>query len=85
MINPESNPVEWALMMMDLDETREHLNTLIQEMSECGYIDEESFAVDLGHIYAHLNRIWFSRKGAKVDESNWDKASMYPTDLKVVG
>lgn len=55
MINEKENPVAWAMLLTELDEAREHLDALINQISEAGAINEESeFPVYLG-----LNRPGF--------------------------
>ncbi len=82
MIDKESRPVEWALLIAELDDAREHLEQLVDQMSENGHFEEEGFRVDLGHIYAHLNRAWHSRsRTSEIPESEWEAYSQFPTDL----
>ena len=85
-INQKENPAAWPLFLMDLDEVREHLDSLIQKMQTAGAIDEDEFAVDMGHIYAHLNRIWHSRNRPEdIPEELWEQFSQFPQDLKPIG
>jgi len=56
MINKTKHYVAWALLLTELDDAKEHLESLTQKMLKDGSIDDAEFAVDLGHIYAHLNR-----------------------------
>jgi hypothetical protein len=87
MINNKENPVAWAMLITELDEAREHLEDLINEMSESGAIDDESeFSVYLGHVYAHLNRAWHSRnQDEEISEKQWLVFSQFPKDIKPVG
>jgi hypothetical protein len=86
MINANENPVAWPLLLMQLDDAREHLEDLIQKMNEAGAIEESEFAVDLGHIYAHLNRVWHSRNlSSEITEEQWPKFNQFPNDLTPVG
>lgn len=86
MINNKSNPVEWAMLVTELDEAREHLESLTNSMAEAGAIDETDYAVQLGHVFAHLNRAWNNRdlKG-EMPEDEWAKSSQFPSDLEPVG
>jgi hypothetical protein len=43
--------------MHELDDAKEHLETLMREMTDDPEYDEANFPVDLGHIYSHLNRL----------------------------
>ena len=60
MINSKDNPTEWALLISELDEAKEHLEELTEEMANKGTISEDESRVHLGHVYAHLNRSWRS-------------------------
>jgi len=86
MINASEYPTEWALLLFDLDETQEHLKSLIDQMNENGRIDEEDYAVQLGHIFAHLNRAWNARSlSGEIPEGEYAKYSRFPDDLDPVG
>jgi len=54
MISNADHPVEWAMLVTELDDAREHLESLIDEMAASGAIDEIDYAVQLGHVCAHL-------------------------------
>ncbi len=82
MITKEQASVEWAMLMYELDDAREHLERLMDEMNTDPEYDEGNFRVDLGHIFSHLNRAWHRRNligELKGDE--WHEASKFPTDL----
>jgi hypothetical protein len=86
MINANENYVAWTLLIDQLDEAREHLEKLTNELHSAGRMDESELAVHLGHVYAHLNRAWHARdrpEGIKDDE--WSHASQFPRDLEPVG
>ncbi|MCC6487677.1 MAG: hypothetical protein IT364_09270 [Candidatus Hydrogenedentes bacterium] len=86
MINQNSNPVAWALLLCELDEAREHLSELINEMSRAGSIEDSTFAVDLGHIYAHLNRVWHAHdQNHEMSEEQRITFSQFPVDLDPTG
>jgi hypothetical protein len=85
-MNRDAQPVEWALWIDELEDARQHLEELIQSLMETGRFDEADFRVNLGHVYAHLNRAWHSRSllGA-ITEELWPRFSRFPTDLDPVG
>lgn len=86
MINEKDNPVAWALLLSELDEVQEHLAELKSELSEAGAMDDEEFAVYLGHVYAHLNRVWHSRnQDSEITKEQWPVYSQFPSDIKPVG
>ena len=86
MINEQDNPVAWALLVQDLDEAREHLAALIDQMHKDVRIDEEDYAVQLGHVFAHLNRDWNARNLAgEIPVDEYGRFSRFPEDLEPVG
>lgn len=50
MINNTENPVDWTSLLCELDDAKEHLDNLARQMSEEGEIDEEDYAIQLGHV-----------------------------------
>ena len=86
MINENESPVEWAMLLTELDDAKEHLESLIKSMTGAGIVDESEFSVQLGHVFAHLNRAWNSRdlKG-QIGEEQWAIFSTFPKDLDPVG
>ena len=86
MINEKEHYAAWALLLMELDEAHEHLESLIKKMHQDGAIQDTEFAVELGHVYAHLNRVWHSRsQESEITEKQWPKFSQFPKDLDPVG
>lgn len=84
MIDKKLQPVEWAAFMYELEDAREHLEKLIKDHDQSADDGEEEFRVDLGHVYAHLNRAW--RRSLKdLADEEWEEASQFPGDLKIVG
>ena len=85
MINRESNPVGWALLLYELADAHEHLGNLLKVITEDPDYSEGNLRVDLGHVYAHLNRAWFRRNVTEdFPESEWDTATKFPGDLEPV-
>lgn len=87
MINQTDYPVAWALLLYEIDEVREHLESLAKQMSEAGRIDEEELEVQIGHVYAHLNRIWHRRDNGsgELTREQWEAFSRFPDDIEPVG
>ncbi len=86
MIKKSDDYVAWALLMHELADARDHLDGLIRKISEADTCDEVDLAIDLGHIYAHLNRFWHSRNQvAEMTEDQLSVFSQFPKDLKPVG
>jgi hypothetical protein len=78
----KTNPVEWALFMHQLQDAREHLDRLTQELDDAGRFGEEDLYIQLGHIYAHLNRAWHSRNHVgDVTDNLFRQFSRLPDDL----
>jgi hypothetical protein len=85
MINQRENPVAWALLLYELEDACEHLENLVHTMANDGQIDEVNFRIDMGHVYAHLNRAWNGRTEAEeVSRERWKAQSQLPTDLEPV-
>lgn len=88
MIDPRRDPLAWSMLMYELEDAHEHLGNLIRDMKA----DEVAFRIDLGHVYAHLNRAWNLRDKTDAwhDSSNpgWDTeyeaARAFPTDLEPI-
>jgi hypothetical protein len=76
-----------AMVAFELDEAAEHLRDLAHRVSASpGYGDPE-FRIDLGHVYAHLNRAW-NRRHSSADSPSADEFeawSRFPTDVPPVG
>jgi len=86
MISNSDSPVAWAMLLTELDEARDHLESLIGKMTKSNEIDDSEYAVDIGHVFAHLNRAWNSRDlQGSIPEDKWDKYSQFPADLQPVG
>lgn len=86
MISNKENPVEWAALMYELEDARDHLENLAKAMAEAGAIDEIDYSVDLGHVFAHLNRAWNIRDLThEIPDNEWRKLSAFPMDLEPVG
>jgi hypothetical protein len=84
MIDKKLQPVEWAAFMYELEDAREHLEKLIKDVENIPGYGESEFRIDLGHVFAHLNRAW-RRSGRHVADADWESASQFPDDLEPVG
>ncbi len=85
MINKD-NSVAWSQFLYELEDAKEHLESLISDMQQDSTYSEEQFKIDLGHVYAHLNRAWNTRNDESgATKENWDTVSKFPTDLEPVG
>uniref|UniRef100_UPI003F881A84 hypothetical protein n=1 Tax=Pseudocolwellia agarivorans TaxID=1911682 RepID=UPI003F881A84 len=82
MIDRKSNPNEWSTLLYELDDAKEHLESLVNQLNGAGKIDEEDFKIQLSHIYAHVNRSWNIRN-LETDFNIQDSAklSRFPTDI----
>ena len=82
MISKESTPAAWATLMYELEDAQAHLTTLISEMSSEADYGEVHLRIDLGHVFAHLNRAWRLRDLTEdLDKEQWQRASQFPMDL----
>ncbi len=85
MLNKENNYVEWVLLMVNLEDTQEHIANLIDELHDRGYIDEVDFKIQIAHIYGHLNRIYYSRNHiGEISSEQWQQYSRFPTDIEPI-
>lgn len=87
MINFKNNPVAWALLVQGIADAQEHLASLIGQMSRDGTIEDEDFAVQVAHAYAHINRAWNARNhtGEEMTDEQWDAFSKFPQDIEPIG
>ena len=88
MLSQNEHPVAWAMFEYELGDAHEHLGALINKMHSAGGMDEDEFAVHLGHVFAHLNRAWHGRNDPNLDtETDEESAerSQHPSDLSPVG
>jgi hypothetical protein len=82
------HPVAWAMLMYELADARDHLGALIDQMTAEGAIAESDFQIQLGHVFAHLNRAWHGRDDTRLDEVSGElhaERSKFPNDLAPVG
>jgi hypothetical protein len=86
MINNKSNPVEWSSLLYELEDAKEHLENLISEISKNGEVDEQEYMVQIGHIYAHINRSWNSRnKIGEYNDKERELFTSFPKDIEPCG
>ena len=84
MITFNQHPVAWAMLLYELSDAHEHLGALVNQMAESGGIDIEDYQIQLGHVFAHLNRAWNCKDDPDFDTSG-KRVSHYPEDLRPVG
>ena len=78
------------MLMYELSDASEHLSDLIAHLSGGkSPIDEEDLAVQIGHIYAHLNRAWNGRNDPHGMTNPTDEQravlTSFPIDLEPCG
>ena len=74
------------MLVTELDDARAHLEALVSQMVQSGAVDEADYAVQLGHVCAHLNRAWNCRAlEGQISEDEWERYSQFPNDLQPVG
>ena len=82
MIDKKSNPVAWAMLIYELEDTKEHLSNLTDALHSTKCIDETNFKIQISHIYGHLNRIYHSRNyTGEISEEKLLEYSRFPTDI----
>jgi len=85
MINRTDNPLGWAMFLYDLEDAHEHLGNLIKQLTSEVEYGEPELRIDLGHVYAHLNRAWRRRLVAEdFTAAEWEAAGAFPNDLEPV-
>lgn len=79
----KEDPVAWALFLQGLEDGSEHLAKLVKDLaSDPGY-GEEELRIDLGHVFAHLNRAWNSRHiPCEMTDDQWEELRRFPADLE---
>lgn len=86
MINSKLNPVEWSSLLYELEDAKEHLESLISEMVTDGQINEVEYKVQISHVFSHLNRSWNSRnKIGKSTEKEHELYAKFPKDIEPCG
>lgn len=57
-------------------------SVLLKEVQSDPDYGEETFAVDMGHIAAPINRAWASRDvGRELTDEEWEAFRKFPSDL----
>ena len=83
MINKTENPAEWALLMFELSDAKEHLGNLIEVEMDSEDFSEQEFRIALAHIYSHLNRAWNMRRNSgELTSEQFDSFAQFPEDIK---
>ena len=82
MIRKSDSPVAFSTLFYDLDDAKDHLIELIDAITNNSEYTEDEYRVELGHIYAHLNRAWNNRNlEDDSQEPDHDESRRYPQDL----
>ena len=84
MLKKSQDYAGWAMLMYELDDAREALEKLVNEMNSDSDFSEEGLKIDLGHIYGHLNRAWYIRNGEKGTNEERDSQIKFPTDIEPI-
>jgi hypothetical protein len=87
MINAKDNPVAWAMLLYEISDAHEHLAALADQMASNDRIDDEDYAVQIGHAYAHINRAWNGRYETSEKTTNEQRSasSKFPADIEPCG
>ena len=86
MIDSKNHPLGWSSLFYELSDAHEHLGVLLANISGDPTYSEVEFRIELGHVYAHLNRAWYRRNIPNdFPESDRNLASSFPGDLDPVG
>lgn len=83
MISIKTAPVAWAMLMYDLEDARDDLDSIVSGMMTDPDFDETEFKIRLGHVYWHLNRAWRRRNaGDELVGIDIDRQGQFPDDLQ---
>lgn len=83
LLKCKEDQVAWSLFLQSLDDGAEHLAALVKEISSNPDYSEEELRVDLGHVFAHLNRAWNSRHTPReLSDVEWEELRRFPSDLE---
>ena len=86
MINLQNNQKEWTTLMYELEDAKEHLEDLIKQMNAKGRVEEVEYEINLGHVFAHLNRAWNSRSLiGEYSHHTRSEISAFPKDIEPCG
>lgn len=86
MINSKLNPVEWSSLLYELEDAKNHLESLVNKMVDVGEIDEVDYEIQVGHVFAHLNRSWNTRsKIGEYTEKERELYTSFPKDIEPCG
>ena|ERR1700722_2872877 len=62
------------LLVDELEEASTHLARALKDIVNDSSYDEQTFAVQLGHVMAHLNRAWARRNFTReLTDTEWDE------------
>lgn len=84
MVDRSRHPLAWAIFMQELEDARDHLDGLIRDLETEQERGEIELRIELGHVYAHLNRAWHWRnrlQDTPTGSEEFDRASAMPDDL----
>jgi hypothetical protein len=85
MINRIHDIVGWDMFVQELQDAHEHLGTLLKDMQANTDYGEPELRIDLGHVYAHLNRAWRRRLvSSDFTDAEWEAAGAFPQDIEPV-
>jgi hypothetical protein len=76
------------MLLYELADAHEHLGALLAKLRDAGGVEESDFAVQLGHVFAHLNRAWHGRDDTGLEDITAEQhteRSQFPSDLPPVG
>ncbi|QKG58637.1 hypothetical protein GKZ68_19590 [Hymenobacter sp. BRD128] len=83
MIEEQKEPVAWYLLMYELIDAQDGIESLLRDMREDKEFSEIEFRIHMAHIYGHLNRAW---NGRNATDQQWqadrmpDEWNSFPTD-----
>lgn len=73
------------MLAYEIEDAIGHLQALGKSLTPGGSIEPEDYRIQVGHVYAHLNRAWYGRNrtGDQTPEL-FELESKFPSDLDPV-
>ncbi|GAA4494642.1 hypothetical protein GCM10023172_05170 [Hymenobacter ginsengisoli] len=83
MIEEQKEPVAWYLLMYELIDAQDGIESLLRDMKEDKEFSEIEFGIHMAHIYGHLNRAWNRRNATDKQIDTYpmpEEWNSFPTD-----
>jgi len=70
----------------NLREAKDSIDLILKEIGANSDYDSEELAIDIGHIYHHINTAWNSRNSSEAEsieciETNYNRWRQFPSEI----